>query len=53
MYSQAGHCANALLTRFEPGEHIALRAPNLPEWVIVQLAVGMAGMVLVLLNPAY
>ena len=45
--------ARALLARFEPGEHVAVWAPNLPEWVLLQFGAGLAGMVLVTVNPAY
>jgi fatty-acyl-CoA synthase len=45
--------ARALLTRFEPGEHVALWAPNLPEWILLQFGMALAGLVLVPLNPAY
>ncbi|GAC1589024.1 MAG: AMP-binding protein [Acidimicrobiales bacterium] len=49
----AERAARALLSRFEPGERIAVWAPNLPEWVILELAAGLAGLVLVTVNPAY
>jgi fatty-acyl-CoA synthase len=45
--------ARALLTRFEAGEHIAVYAPNLAEWVLLELGAGLAGLVLVTVNPAY
>ena len=44
--------AHWLLTRFQPGDHVCLWAPNVAEWVIVQHAVALAGMVLVTANPA-
>ncbi len=53
MAEQAQQIARALLARFEPGERIAVWAPNLPEWVLLQFGVGMAGLVLVPLNPSY
>ena len=49
----AEQAARALLARFEPGERIAIWAPNSAEWVILQQAISLAGMVLVALNPAY
>jgi len=49
----AEKAARALLTRYEPGERIAVWAPNSGEWVVLQQAVALAGMVLVALNPAY
>ncbi len=43
----------ALLERFDPGERVAVWAPNIPEWVLLELGAGLAGMVLVTVNPAY
>jgi fatty-acyl-CoA synthase len=37
----------------EPGERIALWAPNCAEWVLVQYASARIGAILVNLNPAY
>ena len=51
--SDAERAARALLARFEPGDRIALWAPNSAEWIVLQQGVAMAGMVLVALNPAY
>lgn len=48
----AERTACALLTRFEPGEHIAVYAPNVPEWLLLELGAGLAGLVLVTVNPA-
>ena len=45
--------ARALLGRFDPGEHVAVWAPNLPQWNLLQFGMGLAGLVLVPLNPAY
>jgi fatty-acyl-CoA synthase len=35
------------------GEHVAIWATNLPEWVILQFATARIGAVLVTINPAY
>ncbi|HXL35861.1 MAG TPA: AMP-binding protein [Ktedonobacteraceae bacterium] len=35
------------------GDHIAVWATNLPEWVLLEMAVAKAGLVLVTVNPAY
>jgi fatty-acyl-CoA synthase len=48
----ADRAARALLTRFAPGERIAVWAPNCPEWMLLQHGVSLAGMVLVTVNPA-
>jgi fatty-acyl-CoA synthase len=45
--------ARALLGRFEPGDRIGIWSPNAAEWVILQQAVAMAGMIVVAANPAY
>ena len=45
--------ARALLTRYRPGERIAVWAPNIPEWVIAEFGLAMAGLVLVTVNPGY
>ncbi|GAA4393992.1 AMP-binding protein [Tsukamurella soli] len=37
----------------QPGDRVGIWAPNVPEWVIVQLGTALAGIVLVNLNPAY
>lgn len=44
--------ARALLTRYSPGERIAVWAPNIPEWVIIEFAAAFAGLTLVTANPA-
>jgi fatty-acyl-CoA synthase len=45
--------ARALLAHFTPGEHVAVWAPNIPEWVVLELGAALAGMVLVTVNPAF
>jgi fatty-acyl-CoA synthase len=37
----------------EKGDHIAIWAANLPEWLLVYMAAAKAGLVLVTINPAY
>lgn len=37
----------------KPGEHVAIWATNVPEWVVLQFAAARAGAVLVNINPAY
>jgi fatty-acyl-CoA synthase len=53
LLAEAEQAARALTTRFVPGERIAVWAPNLPEWVILEYAAALAGLVLVTVNPAY
>jgi fatty-acyl-CoA synthase len=45
--------ALALASRFKPGERITVWAPNIPEWVLMEYACALAGLVLVTANPAY
>lgn len=52
LLEDAERCASWLLERFEPGEHICLWAPNVPEWIILQYGAALAGLVLVTANPA-
>ena len=35
----------------QKGEHIAIWAANLPEWLLIQMAAAKAGLVLVTINP--
>jgi fatty-acyl-CoA synthase len=51
--AEAERAARALLGRYERGDRIAIWAPNSAEWIILQQAVALAGMVLVALNPSY
>jgi fatty-acyl-CoA synthase len=37
----------------KPGEHVALWATNVPEWVLLQFGAARMGAVLVNINPAY
>ena len=52
LLADAEACARWLLDRFEPGDHICLWAPNVPEWIIVQYGAALAGLVLVTANPS-
>jgi len=38
---------------FEPGDRVAIWAPNCAEWVVMQFATAKAGLILVNINPAY
>jgi fatty-acyl-CoA synthase len=44
--------AAALLERFEPGEHVAVWAPSMPEWLVLMYGAALAGLTLVPINPA-
>ena len=53
LHTQAQRTAKALRARFEPGERVAVWAPNLPEWVMMEFGCALAGLVLVTVNPAF
>ena len=53
LLTEAEQAARALTTRFTPGERVAAWAPNLPEWIILEYAAALAGLVLVTVNPAF
>ena len=53
LLQDAERTARALLTHFAPGEHIAVYAQNSAEWLLLELGAGLAGLVLVTVNPAY
>lgn len=53
LLTDAEAVARALLTRFAPGERVAVWAPNLPEWVLLEFGAALAGITLVTVNPAY
>ena len=52
LYDEAGRVATALCALAERGSYIAIWAPNVVEWPIIQYGAALAGMVLVALNPA-
>ncbi len=53
LHDEALTTARALRARFEPGERVAVWAPNYPEWIVLEFATAMAGLVMVTVNPAY
>jgi fatty-acyl-CoA synthase len=53
LLAEAERAARALLTRFEPGEPVAVWAGNGPDWLVLEFAAGLAGLTLVTVNPAY
>jgi fatty-acyl-CoA synthase len=50
---EAERVARGLLTRFTPGEPVAVWAGNGADWVLLEFAAGLAGLTLVTVNPAY
>ncbi|MGZ4791104.1 MAG: AMP-binding protein, partial [Ilumatobacteraceae bacterium] len=53
LYSASVRAAHALLKRFQPGERVAVWAPNIPEWVMMEFGAALAGLVLVTVNPGF
>src|SRR6202051_1723230 len=47
LYAEAERTARALLTRFKPGERIAVWAQNLPQCIMLEFGTALAGIVLV------
>ena len=52
LFDDACRVATALSRLTERGSYVAIWAPNVIEWPMVQYGVALAGMVLVALNPA-
>ncbi|WP_439102073.1 AMP-binding protein [Congregibacter sp.] len=53
LFEEAELTARALLANFEPGDRVAVWAPNIPEWIIMEYGCALAGIVLVTVNPSY
>ncbi|WP_454630085.1 AMP-binding protein [Bradyrhizobium cenepequi] len=53
LLAESEKVARALLRSFAPGEHVAIWAANVPEWVLVEFGAALAGVTLVTVNPAY
>lgn len=51
LLAEAERVAAGLLALADPGEHVALWAPNVAEWPIIEYGAALAGLVLVALNP--
>ncbi|MCW2856570.1 MAG: long-chain fatty acid--CoA ligase [Marmoricola sp.] len=51
LQTEAQHVATAIAAVANPGEFVALWAPNVVEWPVIQHGAAMAGVVLVALNP--
>ncbi|NGX10004.1 AMP-binding protein [Mycobacteroides franklinii] len=51
LLDEALRVAAALARLVEPGDFVALWAPNVVEWTIIQYGAALAGVVLVALNP--
>jgi len=45
--------AGALVARHKQGARVAIWAPNIPEWVLLEYGLAFAGVTLVTVNPSY
>lgn len=52
LLSDSERVAQALLNKFKPGERVAIWAPNVIEWVLIEFGCAIAGITLVTINPA-
>ncbi len=53
LLADAERVARALADRFEKGERVAVWAPNIPEWILLEYGCALAGVVMVTVNPAF
>jgi fatty-acyl-CoA synthase len=53
LLDSAAALARRMLQTHEPGEAVAIWAPNSAEWVLLDLAASLAGVVVVPVNPAF
>lgn len=53
LVDQSEQVARALLSSFQPGDHVAILVANKPEWVLVEFGAALAGLTLVTVNPAF
>ena len=53
LLADAERAARAIRAHFEVGERVAIWAPNVPEWMILEFGCAMAGVILVTVNPAF
>mgnify|MGYP000681129212 CR=1 FL=1 len=53
LHADCERLARALASRHQPGARIAVYANNVPEWMLIEFAAAMAGVVLVTVNPSY
>jgi fatty-acyl-CoA synthase len=53
LLGDAERLGRSLAARYRPGERIAVWAPNVPQWVVLEYAAALAGLVLVTVNPSY
>ena len=53
LYKDCLELAKRMSSRHKKGVRVAVWAPNYPEWVIIEFAASLAGLVLVTVNPSF
>ena len=53
LLEQSERLGRALASRYAKGERIVIWSPNNPEWVVMEYAAALAGLVLVTANPTF
>lgn len=53
LYADALRLARVLATRHPPKSRIAIWAPNVPEWVLLEMAAALADITIVTVNPSF
>ena len=53
LLAQSERLAKALASRFEASARVVVWAPNIPQWIFMEYACGLAGLVLVTANPSF
>ena len=53
LLAESEQLALALSSRFQHGEKVVVWAPNQPEWILMEYACALAGLVLVTANPSF
>lgn len=53
LLAESEHLARAVASRHSAGSRIAIYAGNSPEWILLELACGLAGVTVVTVNPAF
>ncbi len=53
LLATAERLARALLSRHAPGDRIGVWSPNIPEWILIEMAAGLSGITLVTINPSF
>ena len=53
LLSRSESLALALSTRYHPGERVVVWAPNILQWLLMEYACALAGVVLVTANPSF